>query len=139
MTEAVCFIDWATKCKHGDKYVNDYDFGKECKTNEGDWIEQEITRLDDILDKTEFHLQRSQLTPIQRKRYLRRRDNTRTFLTRSQDMQSECSAKRTGGLSAQGLGDDIYVRGDRGDDEEEDYDDEDYDEDYDYSASHSRD
>ena len=26
MAEATCFIDWATKCKHGDKYNNDYDF-----------------------------------------------------------------------------------------------------------------
>ena len=28
LTESVCFIDWATKCKHGDKYIDDFDFGK---------------------------------------------------------------------------------------------------------------
>ena len=26
MAEATCFIDWATKCRHGDKYIADYDF-----------------------------------------------------------------------------------------------------------------
>ena len=26
MAEATCFIDWATKCKHGDKYNEDYNF-----------------------------------------------------------------------------------------------------------------
>ena len=28
LTESVCFIDWVTKCKHGDKYIDDFDFGK---------------------------------------------------------------------------------------------------------------
>ena len=27
LTESVCFIDWITKCKHGDKYIDDFDFG----------------------------------------------------------------------------------------------------------------
>ena len=31
LTESVCFIDWATKCKHGDKYIDDFDFGKGLK------------------------------------------------------------------------------------------------------------
>ena len=56
----------------------------ECNTNEGTWIEQEIIRLEDILDKTEFHLQRSSLTAVQRKRYIKRRENTRKFLERAQ-------------------------------------------------------
>ena len=56
----------------------------ECNTNEGTWIEQEIIRLEDILDKTEFHLQRSSLTAVQRKRYIKRRTNTRKFLEKAQ-------------------------------------------------------
>ena len=45
-------------------------------------------------------------------------------------MQSECSAKRSGGISAQDIADEVYVRGDG----EESYDEDDY---Y-YYASASR-
>jgi hypothetical protein len=125
LTEAVCFIDWMTKCKHGDNYLDEYDFSKECNTNDGTWIEQEIIRLEDILDKTEFHLQRSSLTAVQRKRYLKRRDNTRKFLMKAQDMEAECSAERNEGLNASNLNNEssAQVRGD-----EEYYDEYGYDE-----------
>ena len=56
----------------------------ECNNHQGSWIDQEINRLNDILDKVEFHLERSTLSPIQRKRYLKRRDNTRLFMERAE-------------------------------------------------------
>jgi hypothetical protein len=56
----------------------------ECNNNQGSWIDQEIFRLEDILDKTEFHLERSTLSAIQRKRYTKRRDRTRKFLAKAE-------------------------------------------------------
>ena len=56
----------------------------ECNNNEGSWIDQEIIRLEDILEKTEFHLERSTLSAIQRKRYTKRRDRTRKFLAKAE-------------------------------------------------------
>ena len=41
VTEALCFIDWTTKCKYGDKYINFYDYSNYCKH----WIEDEIACL----------------------------------------------------------------------------------------------
>ena len=49
-------------------------------------------------------------------------------------MQSECSAKRSGGISAQDIADEVYVRGDG----KEYYDYNEYEDDYDYAASASR-
>merc|ERR1719510_1053748 len=87
----------------------------------------------DILDKTEFHLQRSSLTAVQRKRYIKRRTNTRKFLEKAQDMEAECSAERSEGLDASDLNNEssAQVRGD-----EEYYDEYGYDE---YGSYSSRD
>ena len=117
LTESVCFIDWVTKCKHGDKYIDDFDFGQgmnqrseivlfnflyyfqtihfrqktinfhyvlECNNRQGSWIDQELARLNKILDKVEFHLERSTLSQIQRKRYLKRKDNLILFIERAE-------------------------------------------------------
>ena len=39
--KALCFIDYATKCKHGNKYTNFYDYGEDCEN----WIDEEIESL----------------------------------------------------------------------------------------------
>ena len=36
--KALCFIDWATKCKHGRKYINFYNYREHCQ----DWFDEEI-------------------------------------------------------------------------------------------------
>ena len=41
--KALCFIDYATKCKHGDKYKDFYDYGEDCNSVEdGNWIDNQI-------------------------------------------------------------------------------------------------
>ena len=39
--KALCFIDYATKCKHGDKYTKFYDYKEDCSS----WIDDEIDEL----------------------------------------------------------------------------------------------
>ena len=36
--KALCFIDWATKCKHGRKYTNFYNYREHCQN----WFDEEI-------------------------------------------------------------------------------------------------
>jgi len=73
------------------------------------------------LEKTEFHLERSTLSAIQRKRYTKRRDRTRKFLAKAEDMQADCSAKRTEEINPQGFEEEVFVRGDPSDDYYDDY------------------
>ena len=40
VTDALCFIHWATQCQHGNKYASFYNY-PQCD----DWIEKEITAL----------------------------------------------------------------------------------------------
>ena len=56
----------------------------DCNNRKGTWIDQEVNRLENDLDKIEFHLQRSSLSQIQRKRYSKRRDNLRSFLQKAE-------------------------------------------------------
>lgn len=35
---ALCFIDWDTKCKHGNEFIGHYDYVKNCQN----WIDKEI-------------------------------------------------------------------------------------------------
>ena len=35
---ALCFIDWDTKCKHGNEFIGHYDYVKSCQN----WINNEI-------------------------------------------------------------------------------------------------
>ena len=56
----------------------------DCNNRKGTWIDQEVNRLENDLDKVEFHLQRSSLSQIQRKRYSKRRDNLRSFLQKAE-------------------------------------------------------
>ena len=39
--KALCFIDYATKCKHGEKYANFYDYKEDCHY----WIDETIDEL----------------------------------------------------------------------------------------------
>ena len=39
--KALCFIDYATKCKHGEKYTNFYDYKEDCSN----WIDETIDDL----------------------------------------------------------------------------------------------
>ena len=39
--KALCFIDWATKCKHGRKYTNFYNYREHCQN----WIDEEIESM----------------------------------------------------------------------------------------------
>ena len=39
VSKALCFIDFATKCQHGDKYNDFYDY-PQCK----DWVAREMQR-----------------------------------------------------------------------------------------------
>ena len=39
--KALCFIDYATKCKHGKKYTNFYDYKEDCSN----WIDETIEDL----------------------------------------------------------------------------------------------
>jgi secreted trypsin-like serine protease len=39
--KALCFIDYATKCKHGKKYTNFYDYKEDCSY----WIDETIEDL----------------------------------------------------------------------------------------------
>ena len=39
--KALCFIDYATKCKHGEKYTNFYDYKEDCSN----WIDDTIDTL----------------------------------------------------------------------------------------------
>ena len=41
VADAICFIDWATKCRHGKDYAQFYDYSSECDN----WIDDEIARL----------------------------------------------------------------------------------------------
>ena len=43
VTDGLCFIDWATKCKHGDKYYQFYDYSAQCGDN---WIDEQISQLE---------------------------------------------------------------------------------------------
>ena len=56
----------------------------ECNNRKGSWIDQEIIRLEKDLDKVEFHLERSSLSKVQRKRYTKKRNNLRLFLERAE-------------------------------------------------------
>jgi len=38
----LCFIDWTTRCLHGDKYSKFFDYKKEC----GNWAENEVFRFE---------------------------------------------------------------------------------------------
>ena len=38
---ALCFINYATYCKHGKKYANHYDYGEYCSN----WINEEIEEM----------------------------------------------------------------------------------------------
>ena len=40
--KALCFIDWDTKCKHGLKYINHYDYRNDCDG----WIDELIGELE---------------------------------------------------------------------------------------------
>ena len=37
----LCFIDWATKCKHGRKYNNFYNYREDCKN----WFDELIDNM----------------------------------------------------------------------------------------------
>ena len=39
--KALCFIDYATRCKHGEKYANFYDYKENCHN----WIDETIDEL----------------------------------------------------------------------------------------------
>ena len=43
VTDGLCFIDWATKCKHGDSYNQFYDYSSQCGDN---WIDEQISQLE---------------------------------------------------------------------------------------------
>ena len=43
VTDGLCFIDWATKCKHGDSYNQFYDYSAQCGDN---WIDDQISKLE---------------------------------------------------------------------------------------------
>ena len=40
VSKAICFIDFATKCQHDNKYQEYYDYSEKCN----DWIDKEIQR-----------------------------------------------------------------------------------------------
>ena len=43
VTDGLCFINWATKCKHGDSYNQFYDYSAQCGDN---WIDDQISQLE---------------------------------------------------------------------------------------------
>ena len=43
VTDGLCFIDWATKCKHGNDYNRFYDYSSQCGDN---WMEGLISYLE---------------------------------------------------------------------------------------------
>ena len=43
VTDGLCFIDWATKCKHGNLYKQFYDYSSQCGDN---WIDEQISKLE---------------------------------------------------------------------------------------------
>ena len=58
VTDGLCFIDWATKCKHGDKYSEFYDYSEKCDN----WIDEEISQLETLADpKAGAYLSKAQL------------------------------------------------------------------------------
>ena len=42
--EALCFIDFATRCNHGTKYYGYYNYGEYCR----DWLDDKIEELEAI-------------------------------------------------------------------------------------------
>ena len=42
--DALCFIDWDTKCKHGLDMIGHYDYRKQCT----DWMNSEISFYEDF-------------------------------------------------------------------------------------------
>ena len=39
---ALCFIDWDTKCKHGLEFIGHYDYREECKG----WLDSTISQME---------------------------------------------------------------------------------------------
>ena len=39
--DALCFIDFDVKCKHGNEFISDFDYATECS----DWFDKQITGL----------------------------------------------------------------------------------------------
>ena len=49
--DQLCFINWATKCKHGNLYNAYYDYSSTCGD---DWIDKEISRLSDLSNRNPY-------------------------------------------------------------------------------------
>ena len=45
VSDAICFIDWVTRCKHGKKYAGHYDYSSESECGEN-WLDEEIAKLE---------------------------------------------------------------------------------------------
>ena len=76
--DQLCFIDWATKCKHGNTYDAFYDYSSMCGDN---WIDKQISQL-----KEESETQ-----------FLRegKRDPYSTYLKFAQKLKDSCNFKYT--------------------------------------------
>ena len=42
--EALCFIDFATKCRHSSKYIGYYNYGDSCRN----WLDDKINELETL-------------------------------------------------------------------------------------------
>ena len=45
VTDGLCFIDWATKCKHGNTYNQFYDYSAQDQCGDN-WIDEQIAQLE---------------------------------------------------------------------------------------------
>jgi len=52
VTDGLCFIDWATKCKHGNLYKQFYDYSSQCGDN---WIDEQISELESKSSRAPFN------------------------------------------------------------------------------------
>jgi len=78
ISDQLCFIDWATKCKHGNIYDSFYDYSSECGN---DWIDKEISKLNEEIKE--------------RKKKGKKASPLDTYLREAKELKASCKYRYT--------------------------------------------
>lgn len=93
VADGLCFIDWATRCNHGDLYKPYYDYSSKC----AGWIDEEIARLAEIKSYSQDVLQNfgDKMDRVQRGRYEKVNLDAAVHIKRAQTLKSSCRSGLT--------------------------------------------